>query len=176
MCQRLLWASLMAQIVKNLPAMQETQVQSLGQEDPLKKGMATHASILVWRIPWIEKSGRPQRVGYNWGTNTFTFRVYTRHLVISFRSGSTRHGESASIAESTELGVRCPGITSYNLCQGIFLSNPQLPHVKLKDFKLFSAESQGFYEASLGVGVRVNGGRNLVMNKYFRSQMQKTQL
>ena len=42
----------MAQTVKNLPAMQETQVRSLGQEDPLEKGMATHASILAWRIPW----------------------------------------------------------------------------------------------------------------------------
>ena len=46
-----------AQTVKNLPAMQETQVSSLGQEDPLKKGMATHSSILAWRIPWIEKPG-----------------------------------------------------------------------------------------------------------------------
>ena len=43
--------SLVAQMVKNLPAMQETQVQSLGQEDPLEKGMATHSSILAWRIP-----------------------------------------------------------------------------------------------------------------------------
>ena len=42
-------------MVKNLPAMQETQVQSLGQKDPLKKGMATHCSILVWRIPWTEE-------------------------------------------------------------------------------------------------------------------------
>ena len=45
----------MAQAAKNLPAMQETQVQSLGWEDPLEKGMATHSSILAWRIPWIEK-------------------------------------------------------------------------------------------------------------------------
>ena len=44
-----------AQMVKNLPAMQETQVQSLGQEDPLEKGMATHSSTLTWRIPWTEK-------------------------------------------------------------------------------------------------------------------------
>ena len=43
-------------MVKNLPAMQETQVQSLHWEDPLKKGMATHSSILAWRIPWIEES------------------------------------------------------------------------------------------------------------------------
>ena len=47
----------MAQTLKNLPAMQETQVQSLGQEDPLEKGMATHSSILAWRIPWAEEPG-----------------------------------------------------------------------------------------------------------------------
>ena len=48
----------MAQIVKNLPAMQETQVQPLGWEDPLEKGMATHSSVLAWRIPWTEEPGR----------------------------------------------------------------------------------------------------------------------
>ena len=48
-----LWASLVAQIVKNLPAIHETQAQSLGQEDPLKEEMATHSSILAWRIPWM---------------------------------------------------------------------------------------------------------------------------
>ena len=46
------WASLVAQLVKNLPATWETWVQSLGQEDPLEKGKATHASIVAWRIPW----------------------------------------------------------------------------------------------------------------------------
>ena len=46
------WASLVAQMVKNLPAMQETWVRSLGWEDPLEKRMATHSSILAWRIPW----------------------------------------------------------------------------------------------------------------------------
>ena len=46
------WASLVAQLVKNLPAMQETWVQSLGWEDPLEKGNVTHSSILAWRIPW----------------------------------------------------------------------------------------------------------------------------
>ena len=46
----------MTQMVKNLPAMQETRVQSLGREDPLEKGMATHSSILSWRIPWTERS------------------------------------------------------------------------------------------------------------------------
>ena len=47
----------MAQMAKNLPAMQETWVQSLGQEDPLEKRMATHSSILSWRIPWTEEPG-----------------------------------------------------------------------------------------------------------------------
>ena len=50
----------MAQIVKNLPAVQENQVQSLGQEDPLEKEMATHSSILAWEILWIEEPGRLQ--------------------------------------------------------------------------------------------------------------------
>ena len=47
----------MAQMVKNLPAMQETQVQPLGQEDPLDEGIATHSSILAWRTPWTEEPG-----------------------------------------------------------------------------------------------------------------------
>ena len=51
-------------MVKNLPAMQETWVQSLGQEDTLEKGMATHSSVLAWRIPWIEESGRLQSMGH----------------------------------------------------------------------------------------------------------------
>ena len=53
----------MAQTVKNLPAAWETWVRSLGQEDPLGKGMATHCSILAWRISWTEELGRLQSVG-----------------------------------------------------------------------------------------------------------------
>ena len=51
------WASLVAQLVKNLPAMCETWIRSLGGEDPLEKGKATHSSILVWRIPWTVEPG-----------------------------------------------------------------------------------------------------------------------
>ena len=58
-----IWASLVAQIVKNLPAMQETWVQSLGQKDPLEEEMATHFSILAWRIPWTEEPGGQQSMG-----------------------------------------------------------------------------------------------------------------
>ena len=56
-------ASLVAQIVKNLPAMQETWVQSLGWEDLLEKGMTTHSRILAWRIPWTEEPGGLQCMG-----------------------------------------------------------------------------------------------------------------
>jgi len=55
--------SLVAQTVKNLPAMQETWVRSLGSEDPLEEGTATHSSILAWRIPWTEEPGRLQSKG-----------------------------------------------------------------------------------------------------------------
>ena len=57
------WASLRAQSVKNLSAMQETQVQFLGQEDPMEKEMATRSSILAWRIPWTEGPGGLQSMG-----------------------------------------------------------------------------------------------------------------
>ena len=64
------WTSLVAQTVKRLPTVQETQVQSLGQEDLLEKEMATHSSILAWKMPWMEEPGRlqsmgSQRVGHN---------------------------------------------------------------------------------------------------------------
>ena len=59
----MLWASWVAQTVKNLPAMQKTWIQSLDWEDPLEKDMATHSSILAWRIPWTEQPGGLQSTG-----------------------------------------------------------------------------------------------------------------
>ena len=56
-------ASLMAQLIRNLPAMQETSVQSLGQEDPLEKEMATHSSTLAWKVPWMKEPGRLESMG-----------------------------------------------------------------------------------------------------------------
>ena len=72
----ILRALLVAQMVKNLPAMWEIWVWSLGQEDPLEKGIATHISILTWRIPWTDElcglqSKGWQRVGHDWATNIF---------------------------------------------------------------------------------------------------------
>ena len=58
-----IWAFLVAQTVKRLPTMRETQVRSLGREDPLEKWMATHSSILAWKIPWTEEPGRLQSLG-----------------------------------------------------------------------------------------------------------------
>ena len=71
----------MSQMVKNLPMMQETWVWSLGQEDPLEKGMATHSCILAWRIPWTEEPGGlqsmgSQRIRYDWVTNTSLQNLY----------------------------------------------------------------------------------------------------
>ena len=61
------WAFMVTQMVKNLPTKQETWVQSLGQEDPLETGMATHSSILAWRIPWTEAPNRLQSMAsQNW--------------------------------------------------------------------------------------------------------------
>ena len=73
-------ASLVTQMVKDLPAMQETQVRSLGLEDPLEEGMASHSNILAWEIPWTEDPGRLQSVGlqgvgYDRVTNTFFARM-----------------------------------------------------------------------------------------------------
>ena len=64
------WASFVAQMVKNLPAIWETWVWSLGWDDPLEKGKATHSSILAWRIPWTVESTESQRVRHNWVTFT----------------------------------------------------------------------------------------------------------
>ena len=70
--------------------MQETQVQSLGQEDPLEKGMATHSSILAWRIPWTEDLGRlqsmgSQRVRQDWVTNTNVFKWEFKSCITSLK-------------------------------------------------------------------------------------------
>ena len=67
------WASLVAQLVKNPPAMQETWVWSLGWEDPLEQGRVTHSGILPWRIPWTAEPTGSQRVGQDWAACIFTF-------------------------------------------------------------------------------------------------------
>ena len=82
-----LHASLVAQMVKHLLVMCETQVPSLGWEDPLEKGMAAYSNILAWRIPWKEESRglqsmESQRVGCDWATNTFTLLVSSKAFLL----------------------------------------------------------------------------------------------
>ena len=94
----LAWASLMAQTIKNLPAMWESWVQFLAWEDPLEQGMATHlpmASILVWRVPWTEKPIRlqsmgMQRVRHDWVTKTHRYTHTHTHTrtCINFKNQS----------------------------------------------------------------------------------------
>ena len=84
-------ASLVAQSVRNLPAVQETSVPSLGQEDPLEKKMASHSSILAWKIPWTEEPGRIQSMGsqrlqHNWVTNTHSIK-YGQYLEVCCSEG-----------------------------------------------------------------------------------------
>ena len=74
-------ASLVAQTVKNLPAMQETWVRSLAQEDLLEKGRATHSSILAWRIPWTEEPGRLKSMGYKESHMTEQLPLSHLHLM-----------------------------------------------------------------------------------------------
>ena len=79
-------------MVKNLPAMWETWVRTPGGDEPLEKGMATHSSILVWKIPWTEESDRlqsmgPQKVGHDQANNTHTHthtRIYMSGCIIAY--------------------------------------------------------------------------------------------
>ena len=79
------WASLVAQSVKNPPAIRETWVWSLGWQDPWEKGMATHSSILAWKIPWVRSlvgySPWGHKVRHSWVTNTSLHRKYSHDLI-----------------------------------------------------------------------------------------------
>ena len=102
------WASPVAELVKNLPAMQETWVWSLSREDPLEKERATHSSILAWRSPWTEEPGRLQsmglrRVRHDCVTNSLFHFSYTHtYTHTGFHDGSNS-AESACSAEDTGL-------------------------------------------------------------------------
>ena len=86
-------ASLISQLLKNLPVMRETWIQSLGWEDLLEKGIATHSSFLAWKIPWAIKSMGSQRVRHNWETFTshttlWSFPGFT-HTTLQKKNGET---------------------------------------------------------------------------------------
>ena len=87
------WASWVAQMVKNLPAMWDTWVWSLGQEDPLEKGMATLSSILTWRIPWTEEPARQQSMGLQSDSTEWLFHHTFQRFEVQLRG---RRSEVAS--------------------------------------------------------------------------------
>ena len=119
----------MAQLVKSLSTMQETWVQSLGREDPLETEMATHSSILTWRIPWTEEPGGlqsmgSQRVGHDCETNILK-KISAKYLHLGFPGGSDGK-ESACIVR--DLGSipglgRSPGEGNGNPLQYSCLEN-----------------------------------------------------
>ena len=101
------WVSLGAQTVKNLPAMQDTWVQSLGQEDFLAKGMATHSNILAWRIPRTEDLGGlqsmgSQRVGHHWVTFTFFHYCLKQNCMLLYFIPQSRHCHPHFIVKETD--------------------------------------------------------------------------
>ena len=100
-------ASLVAQLIKNPPAIWKTWVRSLGSEDPLEKGKATHSSILAWRIPWTIQSMGLQRVGHDWVTFTFTLSLRSvqslSHVRLFVTPWTAAHQASLSITNSRRL-------------------------------------------------------------------------
>ena len=82
----------MAQMVKRLPAMRKTWVQTLGREDLLEKEMATHSSTLVWKIPWTEKPGRLQSMGSQSRTQLSDFTLTFSTLKILWKTTDTKQG------------------------------------------------------------------------------------
>ena len=119
--------SLVAQTVKRLPPMQETQIQSLGWEDPLEKEMVTHSSILAWKIPWMEEPGRLHTVhgvtkSQTW-LNNFTFRQYIkkqRHHFANKGPYSQSYGFSSSHVWTWRLDHK-EGWTQKNWCLRILV-------------------------------------------------------
>ena len=120
-----IWASLVAQTVKNPPAMWETWVWTLGSEDPLEKGTATHSSILAWRIPWRDEPGRlqstgSQRVEHDQETFTFTFHFRGFPGGSGVKASACNAGDPGSVPRSG----RSPGEGNGNPLQYFCLENP----------------------------------------------------
>ena len=112
------WASLVALMVKNLPTIPKTWVRSLDQEDPLEKRMATHSSILAWRIPWTEEpsgleSMGSQRVGHDWATNITTtcWKFYFRkvNLMVVYSRWEEEQGDAFVVAKVVTVWVKLDG-------------------------------------------------------------------
>ena len=145
---------MVVQIVNNLPPMQKNWVRSLGQEDPLEKGMATHSSILAWKISWTEELGRlqsmrSQRVGHDWATNTHT---HTNVMALGGGALGRWSDHDGGTLELAPLWKRPQGVVLPSLpCEHIARKRPsatqkttltrtwpcQHPHVRLQPLELW---------------------------------------
>ena len=122
------WVSLVAQVVKNPPARQETRVWFLGWEDPLEKGMANHSSILAWEIPWTERPGGLQsmglqRVGHDWVTNALHTHFFRFHFFLVLISNVICHCHTfeESISYSLDHEEFAPHFTNHHMISIIYL-------------------------------------------------------
>ena len=106
---QLLWASLIAQSVKTLPAVQETRVRFLGWENPLEKEMATHSSMLAWRIPWIEEPGRLQSMGSQESDMTQCLNHHQNHSCCGRASGFLSHQKDSCCKRESEMMLYLEG-------------------------------------------------------------------
>ena len=113
----------MAQMVKNLPAMRETQVQSLGREDPLKKGLTIHSSILAWRVPWTEKTGELQSMGLPRVRHDRVTNDMERPWWLSGKESACNAGNTGDVGSIPGFG-RSPGEGNGNSLQYSCLENP----------------------------------------------------
>ena len=131
---------LIAQLVKNPPAMQETPVRFLGWEDPLEKGKATHSSILAWRIPWTVQSTGSQRVGHNWAIK----KKKIEFLFKNYKGGSDhcnlKLGKGARTTVVLHPSVPCP-TSAPAWTRRLFLSSlcsHRLMHMDALNLEFFS--------------------------------------
>ena len=135
--ENIIWASLVAQMVKNLPAMQETQVPSLGWEYPPEQGMAPHSNIFARRIPCAEEPGglqslESQRVGHKRATNAFTFSESTPSCIslADQRFECPETGCESTIRECF-LGWQVGAEEENQMKEGIKQSEPKMPHASV---------------------------------------------
>ena len=141
------WASLVAQMVKRLPTMWETRVQPLGQEDLLEKEMATHYSILAWKIPWMEEPGRLQsmgskRVRHDWATSVQFSSVQLLSRVRLFATPWTEARQASVSITNTQSLLKLISIKSVMPSIYLILWRPLLllPSI-FPSIRVFSSES-----------------------------------
>ena len=154
-------ASLVAQRVKCLPAMRETWVWSLGQEDPLEKEMAMHSSTLAWKIPWTQKPGGPQSMGsqrirHNWATSLSLYCSVAKSCPTLSCNLQTRDSLSFTIFWNLLTLTAIESVMPSNhliLCRPLLLLFLTFPNIKVFSVSQFFASGSQSIEASASASV-----------------------